>query len=291
MSPAVIALAAVLSFAMGLSLGLLGGGGSVLAVPILVYVLDVETKAAIASSLLVVGTTAAVGLVRHAHVGNVRWRTGLLFAGLSMIGAYAGGRAAAHVPGAILLVLLGGTMIATAIALLRSDRGPTTTTQRRHATPAAVLLQALALGGFMGLIGAGGGFLLVPTLLLLGGLSMHEAIATSLLVIALNSVAGFAGHVQHATVDWTAAALVAGVAAGGAVSGGVLATHLPPHALRRAFACLILGIGVFLLAEQLPPGIRSILAAWWPLWLAAAIAAMALVCRRALNPPGTVGAR
>jgi uncharacterized membrane protein YfcA len=210
---------------------------------------------------------------------------------MSMIGAFAGGRAAAYVPGVLLLLLLAGMMIATAIALLRPDRSPATTAQRRRASPAAVLLQALALGGFMGLIGAGGGFLLVPTLLLLGGLSMHEAIGTSLLVIALNSVAGFAGHVQHATVDWTAAALVAGVAAGGAVSGGVLATHLPARALRRAFACLVLGMGVFLLAEQLPPGIRSILVPWWPLWLAAAAAAMALLCRRALHRPGAVGAR
>jgi uncharacterized membrane protein YfcA len=143
----------------------------------------------------------------------------------------------------------------------------------------------------MGLIGAGGGFLVVPALLLLGGLSMREAIGTSLLVIACNSLAGFSGHARHATVEWTSTALVASVAALGAVSGGMLATRLAPRVLRRAFACLVLVMGLFLVAEQLPPVARSVLLPWWPLWLAAIAVVTAALCRRAFHSPGTVGAR
>jgi uncharacterized membrane protein YfcA len=283
-----IVLAVVLSFVTGLSLGLLGGGGSILTVPILVYALGVETKDAIASSLVVVGTTAAIALVRHAYARNVRWRIGFTFAAMSMIGAYAGGRAAALVPGVVLLLLLGGLMVATAIAMLRSDERITARAHRRPVPLVALLGQSLALGGLMGLIGAGGGFLLVPALLLLGRLSMRDAIGTSLLVITLNSLAAFSGHARHATVAWPATGLVLVVAALGAVGGGVLAPRLPERMLRRAFGCLVLAMAVFLLAQQLPPATRAMLVPWWPLWLLAAAATTVTLCRRALRGPGAL---
>jgi uncharacterized membrane protein YfcA len=289
MSVLALGLAAALSLAMGLNLGLLGGGGSIMAVPVLIYVLAVETKAAIASSLLIVGATSAVGLARHARAGNVRWRIGGLFAAASMLGSYGGGRASAHVPGMVLLLLLAGMMFTTAIVMLRPGRASTRAKPSRRVPTAEIILEALALGAFTGLIGAGGGFLVVPTLLLFGGLSMREAVGTSLLVIALNSLAGFAGHAAHATVSWPLTALVAGVAAIGAVSGSVLSPRLPQRILRRAFACLVLTMGVILVAGQVPPPIRAALLPWWPLWLAVGAAAMAVLCRRTFHGPRALG--
>ena len=108
------------------------------------------------------------------------------------------------------------------------------------------------------------------------------------LVLSLNSLAGFAGHAQHATVDWTSTALVAGVAAVGAVGGGLLSTHLPQRVLRRAFACLVFAMGVFLVAGHLPPPLRSALAPWWPLGLVAVGAVMTLLCRWTLRSPATL---
>ena len=119
-----IALAIALAVLVGVSLGLLGGGGSILAVPLLVYVAGMDAKEAIATSLLVVGTTSAVALIPHARAGRVRWRTGLLFGAAGMVGAYAGGRVAAFIPGSLLLVAFALMMLATAVAMIALMCGP-----------------------------------------------------------------------------------------------------------------------------------------------------------------------
>ena len=119
-----IALAVVLAVLVGVSLGLLGGGGSILAVPLLVYVAGMDAKEAIATSLLVVGTTSAVALIPHARAGRVRWRTGLLFGAAGMVGAYAGGRVAEFIPGTVLLVAFSLMMLASAVAMIRGRKAP-----------------------------------------------------------------------------------------------------------------------------------------------------------------------
>lgn len=192
-----IAVIIAASLLIGVSLGVLGGGGSILTVPILIYLAGMETKEAIATSLFVVGVTSAAGVVSHARAGRVRWRTGLLFGLAGMTGAYAGGRLAEFVPGTVLLLAFALMMIATAVAMIRGRRRQPT--KVHHELPVVhVLLEGIAVG----LVGAGGGFLVVPALALLGGLPMTVAVGTSLLVIAMKSFAGLAGYLAGVHIDW-----------------------------------------------------------------------------------------
>src|SRR5690606_10226719 len=155
---ATLALTLVLSIAIGRSLGLLGGGGSILAVPILAYVAGLDAKEAIAASLFVVGVTSAVGVVSHARAGRVRWRTGLVFGGAAMAGAFGGGLLGGFVPGQILMVAFALMMLATAAAMIRGRRG--STEPRDGDLPVlTVLAEGLVVGLVTGIVGAGGGFL------------------------------------------------------------------------------------------------------------------------------------
>ena len=190
-----LVLGVLLSVLIGVSLGLLGGGGSILTVPTIHYVFGVETHAAIASSLAVVGITSVAALVPHARARRVQWRTGLIFGVASMAGAYSAGRVAKHLPAAALLVAFGAMMLVTAIAMLRK-RAPASGGVARGGKRAPlplIIVEGLVVGAVTGLVGAGGGFLVVPALVLLGGLGMAEAVGTSLLVIAMKSFAAFAG--------------------------------------------------------------------------------------------------
>ncbi|MCU0688061.1 MAG: sulfite exporter TauE/SafE family protein [Polyangiaceae bacterium] len=243
-----LVLAAALAAVIGVTLGLLGGGGSILTLPMLLYVLELEPRAAIASSLFVVGVTSLVGVVAHARAGRVRFRTGLPFGVAGMAGAFAGGQLAHHVPPTALLLGFAAMMILTAAAMLRGRGGPSA------APPRASLGKALGLGASVGLVsglvGAGGGFLVVPALALFGGLAMPEAVGTSLLVIALQSLAGVAGHVTHVALDWPLLAALAGAAVVGSLVGTRLARHASPDVLRQAFGWLVLAMGAFVLTAQ-----------------------------------------
>lgn len=241
--------AALLSLLIGLSLGLLGGGGSILTLPILVYVLGVEPKTAIAMSLFVVGVTSATGMIAHARAGRVRFRTGLVFGATAMAGAYAGGQVARFLPATALLVAFALVMLVTSIAMMRGRRAVSATSDVKVGK---VLAIGGAVGVVAGLVGAGGGFLIVPALALFGGLAMPEAVATSLLVIALQSFAGFAGHAGHVHLEWTLVLVVTASAVSGSFLGARLGRGLSPDSLRRGFAWFVLAMGLFLLGKQLP---------------------------------------
>lgn len=243
-------LALVLSLLIGVALGLLGGGGSILTTPILIYALGVEPKAAIATSLLVVGVTSVAAVVQHARAGNVVWRTGLIFGAAGMAGAYVGGFVAGWIPAKVLMGLFALMMLATATAMFRGRKDPGPGTGAAHPLW-KVVVEGLVVGVVTGLVGAGGGFLVVPALALLGGLPMRQAVGTSLLVIALKSFAGYAGHAAHVSVDYELAALVAGSAVLGSFAGSRIATVVPPDALRRGFAGFVLVMGAFVLYQQL----------------------------------------
>lgn len=240
----------LLSILIGLSLGLFGGGGSILAVPVLHYVFGLEAHVAIATSLLVVGVTAVFALIPHAQAGRVVWRTAWPFAVASMVGAFGAGRVAHHLPGQLLLVLFGAMMLATAIAMLRRkpDAAPT---PRTHSL-GLIAVEGLVVGAITGLVGAGGGFLVVPALVILGGLAMVDAIGTALVVIALKSFAGFAGHAGGIAVDYKIAALVVVLALGGAIAGSILAGRLSAARLSAAFGWFLVAMAVFVLAQEVP---------------------------------------
>jgi len=247
----VIALGVALALLVGVSLGLLGGGGSILTVPILLYVIGLEPHEAIVVSLFVVGTTSLMGMWSHARVGNVAWREGLLFSVGGMVGAFAGGRLGAMIPGAVLLLLFAGMMLVTAIAMLRGRR--TTEVVEGRVRPFPLLFaEGLVVGGFTGMVGAGGGFLVVPALVLLTKLPIERAIGTSLLVIALKSYAGLLGYLGEIVFPWEIALAVTFAAIVGSFIGARFARSVPPARLRTGFAVFVLAMGIFILARELP---------------------------------------
>ncbi|QWC84658.1 sulfite exporter TauE/SafE family protein [Nocardioidaceae bacterium] len=248
-----LVLTLALSVVVGVTLGLLGGGGSILTVPVLVYVAGLDAKQAIATSLVVVGVTAAMGTVSHARAGRVRWRTGLLFGAAGLSGAFLGGLLGGVLPGAVLLVGFAVMMLVTAVAMLRGrgDVAP-----RQGDLPVLhVLGEGLVVGLVTGLVGAGGGFLVVPALVLLGGLPMSVAVGTSLLVIAMKSLGGLAGYLSSVQLDWALVAAVTAAAVVGSLVGGRLVSAVPEAALRRGFAWFVLVMGVFVLAQELPAAV------------------------------------
>lgn len=241
----------ILAIAIGLSLGLLGGGGSILTVPLLTYVAGMDPKEAIAASLFVVGATSVLSTLTHARMGNVQWRTGLIFGVASMAGAFLGGLLGGQIPGVILMLAFAAMMIATAVAMLRGRRkregeGPTTLPLGK------ILIEGLVVGLVTGLVGAGGGFLVVPALALLGGLSMPVAVGTSLLVISMKSFAGLAGYLTTVSLDWPLVLSVTGMALVGALIGARLTKVVPEKALRKGFGIFVLVMGVFVLSQELP---------------------------------------
>ena len=215
-----IALTIGLAVFVGIALGLLGGGGSILTVPLLAYVAGMEPKHAIAMSLLVVGVTSAIAAITHARAGRVRWRIAVLFGLVAMAGAYAGGRLARFIPGTVLLVAFAVIMIAAGLAMLRGRKDTTGADGDQRLPVVRIALLGMAVGLISGLVGAGGGFLLVPALALLGGLPMPIAVGTSLVVIAMQSFAGFAGHLASEQIDWRLAAFITAAAVVGALIGG-----------------------------------------------------------------------
>jgi uncharacterized protein len=260
-----------LGFLMGLSLGVLGGGGSILTVPIFVYVLGIGAKEAIAMSLFVVGLVAAFGAVGHWRSGNVDVRTGLLFGGFSMAGTFMGARAAVYMSGAAQLTLFAVVMLVAAFFMFREGSKPRVGAQAEPpvtvaapvspglGTLAALLpgrgivvigLEGLAVGVLTGIVGVGGGFLIVPALVLLGGVPMKVAIGTSLMVIALKSATGFAGYLDQVQVPWLLMLLFSGVAVAGILTGTRMVRHVPAGALRRAFAVFLVLMGSFILHQN-----------------------------------------
>lgn len=274
-----IALAVALAVLVGLSLGLLGGGGSILTVPLLTYVAGVDAQRAIATSLLVVGVTSAVAAVTHARAGRVRWKLAALFGAAAMVGAYTGGRLAHFVPGNILLIGFAVIMIAAAVAMLRGRRDVTDESVGRLPV-VKILLQGAAVGVISGLVGAGGGFLLVPALALLGGLPMPVAVGTSLVVISMQSFAGLAGHLATEPIDWKLAGMVTAAAVVGSVAGGLLVSRVNAGTLRRAFGWFVLVMAAVVLAEE-----ASIWIGLAVVIVAAIAGSLAFVCARYARCP------
>jgi len=248
-----VALAALI----GLSLGLLGGGGSILTVPILVYVLGFEAKEAIAMSLAVVVATAAMGAVSHWRVGNVNLRLALIFGGVAMAGTYLGARLAIFFTGAAQLALFAVVMLVAAFFMFRQKRPIPAGGELPLAVAVAaplpivpIVFEGLAVGVLTGLVGVGGGFLIVPALVLLAKVPMKEAVGTSLLVIAMKSLTGFLGYLGQVEVPWGFMSVFTGVAIVGIVGGTYLVRFVSQAHLKRAFAVFLLIMGTLILYQN-----------------------------------------
>ena len=244
-------LALALSVVIGITLGMLGGGGSILTVPILLYVVHLEPREAIATSLFVVAVTSVAALFSHARAGRVRYRTGLFFGLAGMAGAYVGGRLSSYLPARMLLVLFALVMLGAAFAMLRGRSRGSEADAVSELPIAKVLRDGLLVGLLTGTVGAGGGFLVVPALALVGGMPMPQAVGTSLLVIGMNSVAGLVGYLQHVQLDWKLASSVAAASVGGSFLGSWFAGRVPQARLRQAFGIFVLLMATFLLFKQL----------------------------------------
>jgi uncharacterized membrane protein YfcA len=247
-----VALGLALAALIGLSLGLLGGGGSILTVPILVYVLGYEAKSAIAMSLAVVGTVSLVGAVGHWRNGTVDARLGLTFGVFAMAGAFLGARLSALVSGTAQLTAFAVVMLLAATSMFRGARreGVGGAVERRALPLLQTALIGVALGVLTGMVGVGGGFLIVPALVLLARLPMKQAVGTSLMVITMNSTAGFSGYLGTVAVPWAFLSLFTTVAIIGIVGGTYLVRYVSQGALRRAFAFFLLAMGSFILYQN-----------------------------------------
>ena len=244
------ALGLSLSILIGVSLGFFGGGGSILTVPLLVYVFGLEPKEAIASSLLIVGIASISGAAQHWRAGNVRLKDGLVFGTAGMVGAYLGGRASAFLDGGLLLLLFAAMMLLTSAAMWRGRSEPAGKSIEHTRSPLKLSLQGFAVGSFTGLVGAGGGFLIVPALALWAGLPMTAAVGTSLLIIVLKSGAGFLGYLSHVQVNYGLIAAISATAIAGSFLGSRLATRIEPADLRRAFAAFVMAMACIILVRE-----------------------------------------
>ncbi|MBW8793617.1 MAG: sulfite exporter TauE/SafE family protein [Streptomyces sp.] len=234
----------------GLALGALGGGGSVLAVPALIYLLGFSPAAATTASLVVVTVTSATALVAHARGGAVRWRAGAVFAAAGILPAAIGGAVSRHLPATLLTGAFAVLAAVAAVRMLRpSTAGGTAPAQVR---PALVAGAGAGLGAVTGVLGVGGGFLAVPSLVSVVGLRMRAAVGTSLLVITINSLTALAARAgSHIDLDWSAVGPFAGAAILGAWDGKRLAARLSAGTLQRLFACALLAVAAFMLADAI----------------------------------------
>jgi uncharacterized membrane protein YfcA len=214
----------------------------------------------------------------------------MVFGLAAMLGAYGGGRIAGFVPAGLLIGGFAAMMLATGVAMLRPGRSEAEADEvTGKFRPFAAIGEGLVVGAVTGLIGAGGGFLVVPALVLLGGMPLRAAIGTSLLVVSMKSFAGFAGHLGHVSIDFPLAATVTVVAALGAILGGYIGRGLSTAALRRAFAALVIGMSAVVAYGQLPEGIRAVIfVERWPFWvgglaIAAFVVLMLLVAGKPLG--------
>jgi uncharacterized membrane protein YfcA len=240
-----------LSLAIGLSLGLLGGGGSILAVPLLHYALHFEVHEAIAASLFVVGVTSSIAMIPYARDGRVRWRIALAFGSASMAASFAGGRVRTWLPATALLTAFAVVMIAAGVAMIVRSRRPPQLLASAPPHVARVLALGLGVGLITGVLGVGGGFLIVPALTVLGGLVMCEAVGTSLLAIAMNSFAGLAGTGMHGHVDGPIVAAVTVLAVIGSLAGARLGRRVSAASLQQAFGWLVIAVAGFMLLREL----------------------------------------
>lgn len=239
-----------LALLMGLALGTLGGGGSTLTVPILVYVMGFGAKQAIAMSFPVVGAASFAGVLGHAREGRVRWRTALILGSAAMLSAFLSARFLSPlVSGSAQLAFLAVVMIAASLSMFRTAGG-------RGAAPESprgelwLIPIGLGVGVITGLAGVGGGFLMVPALVLFAGIPIKEAIGTSLLVIVMNTAAGFLGYAGQVEIPWGPVALFTAIALCGILLGTRVVRVATPAQLKRAFAIFLLVVGAYVFYQN-----------------------------------------
>ena len=243
------ATAVLLAVLVGVTLGLLGGGGAILTIPVFVYVLGVPMKSAVPMSLLVVGAASALGAVQRWHARQFNPRHGIWFGLAAVAGAFVGARVGLLIPERIQLTLFASVTLIAATRMWRTADAP----EGGRARPPRALAWtvALAIGALTGVIGIGGGFLFVPALVTLLGVPMLEATSLSLMIVTMNAFAGFAGYYGHVEIDWKLAVPFAAIVIVATLAAGPFAARVRVATLKRIFAIVLLSIGGFMLLKNL----------------------------------------
>jgi uncharacterized membrane protein YfcA len=242
----VIPLGYALALLIGVSLGLLGGGGSILTVPVLHFVLGYGVKTAVPMSLVVVGLTSGFGAMAHWRGSTVNWRAAFAFGPPAIVGALLGAQLGLSVEAALQLTIFAVVMMIAAPAMYFGRALLARREAARHPLPFVTLIGA-GVGLLTGFVGVGGGFLYVPALVLLGGLPMKQAVGTSLVLILLSCSAGYARYLGSVPLDWRATALFSGIALVGVLLGSRLVRFVSQEALRKGFAFFLLVMGALVL--------------------------------------------
>jgi len=252
---------------IGISLGLIGGGGSILTVPVLVYLFHQDPVLSTSYSLFIVGATSLVGAYPKYREGLIDLRTAFVFGIPSIVAVYLTRLLLVPaIPDVIFtlssftltksiftLVLFAVLMIAAALSMIRRKKGPEITLSKENRTYnyPLILLEGLVVGALTGLVGAGGGFLIIPALVLLSGLPMKEAVGTSLLIIAAKSLIGFTGDLGHFDIDWQLLLPVTAIAIAGIFIGNRLTRKVDGEKLKTGFGWFVLVIGAYIIVREL----------------------------------------
>ncbi|MGI8331741.1 sulfite exporter TauE/SafE family protein [Actinomadura scrupuli] len=249
--------AVLLGAVIGVLLGLLGGGGSILAVPALVYGAGLTLSAAIPTSLLVVGISAATAVLPRIRAQQVRWRMAAVVGGAGAVTAFGGAALNRLLPAPAVMIGFAAVMVVAGWRMLAENAPaggacalPGGGVDWRGCLPKAITAGA-AVGLLTGLFGVGGGFLIIPALVLGLGLPMTVAVGTSLLIVITNAAAGFAAHAGDATLDWTVAIAFTTAAVAGSLTAARLGRHLDAARLRRWFAYLVFAVAAFIILQAL----------------------------------------
>ncbi|RAV05394.1 sulfite exporter TauE/SafE family protein [Mycolicibacterium sp. GF69] len=240
---------------IGVFLGLLGGGGSILAVPALVYVLAVPVEQAIPMSLVVIAVASAVGALPKIRAGQVQWRLAGVFAAAGIPATFVGSAIGRQLPESVLLLGFAAVMVIAGIRMVMDNADTGTACKvgdsgiNWHRCATRSIPVGLAVGALTGLFGVGGGFLIVPALVLLLGVQMPIAIGTSLLIIVANSIAGSLAHVSQSSIDWTITAAFVVTAVAGSLIAGQVGTRLDNRRIQHWFAYLVFAVAAYVLID------------------------------------------
>ncbi len=253
LSPITIFFSLVSGIVVGFSLGLIGGGGSILAVPLLVYVIGVEPHVALGTSALAVAANAITNLIQHKKVGHVNIRKGIVFALPGIAGALFGAQLGLLTPPNHLLVLFGAFMIGMAIFMLRHKHPVQSETKEKHGTvhKMRLVFSGLLVGIAAGYFGIGGGFLIAPTLIYAGGLNIIDAIGTSLLPVSAFGFTTAARYAIDNQISWAIASLFVASGIGGGIIGTRFSTKIPLRKLSKLFAIILILVAIYIITKTI----------------------------------------
>ena len=257
----------IASVFIGISLGLIGGGGSILTVPVLVYLFGITPEMSTAYSLFIVGITALVGAVRNASLGQIEYKTAVVFAVPAFIAVYLTRRfLVPSIPDPVfsteimtlskdtaIMVFFALIMLAASVSMIRSHKDEIEVAQKLVFNYPAIIIEGALVGVLTGVVGAGGGFLIIPALVLFAKLPMKKAVGTSLLIIAFKSLIGFKGDLDRPDliIDWTLLWSISAIAIGGIFVGIYLTRFIDGTRLKKGFGWFVLAMAVYIILKQI----------------------------------------